>query len=283
MQKCAAYTRRHTVSTNNNFKNCVHLHKSTMNPSDHNSDNQAFRTRGPLWGILLVSTIACIVAIIFIFHFYIPSAQKDERTPTVHHRQQIGHRHEIGGVSFNAVTEGRQRISLQADRLYIENKKIGFFRCGLIHKATLENAIIHIYGNRGTENRAHGSGADDRTLTFRDAFSRDGLPSFQTKKIASIVMKPVSVELHDEKTSVTSISADSAEIDFDRRCILFQGAVRMASGNKTLATSRLNLFTDPTEIRCERHFTLTTPERRLEGERLIADIFLRPAFSDTKS
>lgn len=237
-----------------------------------------------MWGILLVGTITGIIAIIFILHFHIPSAQKDERTTTVHHRQQIGHRHEIRGVNFNTVTEGRQRISLRADRLCIEKKKIGFFRCALINEATLEHAIIHIYGNRGEENGAHGSGTGDRTLTFRDAFARDGLPSFHTKKIASIVMKPVSVELHDEKTSVTSsISADSAVIDFERRCILFQGAVRMASGNRTLVTSRLNLFTDAAEIRCEHHFTLTTPERRLEGERLISDIFLRPAFSDTKS
>jgi len=254
-----------------------------MNPQGQHSGNQAFRTHRPVWGILLVGALAGIVAIIFIFHFHIPSAQEDERTSTAHHRQQVGRRHEIRGVNFNAVTEGRKHISLQADRLCIEKKKIGFFRCGLIHKATLENAIIHIYGNRGAENGTQRTETGDRTLTFRDAFSTDGLPSFHTKKIASIVMKPVSVELHDEKTSVTSISADSAEIDFDRRCILFQGAVRMASGNRTLVTSRLNLFTDPAEIRCERHFTLTTPERRLEGERLIADIFLRPAFSDTKS
>ena len=181
------------------------------------------------------------------FTFISRRPQEDERTTTAHHRQQVGRRHEIRGVNFNAVTEGRKHISLQADRLCIEKKKIGFFRCGLINKATLENAIIHIYGSREAENGAHRSGTGDRTLTFRDAFSTDGLPSFHTKKIASIVMKPVSVELHDEKTSVTSISADSAEIDFDRRCILFQGFVRMASGNRALVTSRLNLFTDPAE------------------------------------
>ncbi len=112
-------------------------------------------------------------------------------------------------------------------------------------------------------------------MTFKGVFSKDVLPSFKAKKISSIVMEPVCVELHDEKTVVTQISADWATIRLKRRDILFKGDVKVVSGPRVLTTSRLSLFPENAIIRCDQHFILKTPEKELKGERLTSDIFLK--------
>ena len=112
-------------------------------------------------------------------------------------------------------------------------------------------------------------------LTFKGIFSKAALPSFQVKKISSIVMEPVCLELHDEQSSVARISAASAVIRLKKRCIIFKGNVKVVSGPRVLTTSRLSLFPENAVIKCDQHFTLKTPEKELNGERLTFDIFLQ--------
>ena len=239
-----------------------------------------FKTVQVVLAIMAIGGIACLIFIYCLHNF---SRPEDTKENTSRYRQHPGLRHEIRGFNFNSVQEGQRSISIKADRFSIEKKKLGFLSFGLMNEGKFENAVINIYGRRETEVGDQGSGTRDRNLTFKGIFSKDALPSFQTKKISSIVMKPVSVELHDEKTSVTGISADSAVIDFDNRCILFKGNVRMVSGERVLTTSRLSLFPEGAVIRCDQHFILKTPEKKSEGEHLVSDIFLRPVFSDKKS
>ena len=142
-----------------------------------------------------------------------------------------------------------------------------------MNEAKFENAVIHIYGRSiqsaksGVEGREKTAVRDqgsevggrsglsekkfDRSLTnikpqqnltFKGMFSKDTLPSFRVKKISSIVMKPVCLELHDEQSSVTKISAASAVIRFKKQYVFFKGNVRVVSGERVLTTSRLSLF-----------------------------------------
>ena len=96
-------------------------------------------------------------------------------------------------------------------------------------------------------------------------------------------MKPVCLELHDEQSSVTKISAASAVIRFKKQYVFFKGNVRVVSGERVLTTSRLSLFPEKAVIRTDQHFILKTSEKKLEGKQLMSDIFLRPVFSSKKA
>ncbi len=230
------------------------------------------------------------------------------------YQQLHQNRYEIRGFNFDSSQNGRRVISIKADRFTIKKKKIGFLSFSLMNEAKFENAVIHIYGRslqpdksevggrektevRGQRSEVGGrSGLSEKrsdnsltdikvqhNLTFKDVFSKGNLPSFQVKKISSIVMEPVCLEFHDEQSSVTRISAASAVIRFKNRYIFFKGNVRVVSGERILTTSRLSLFPEKAVIRTEQHFILKTPEKKLEGERMTSDIFLKPVFSSKKA
>ena len=239
-------------------------------------------TRKRLQVVFIVLTVACIACPIFIYYRHSTSVPEDNQKNISHYKQRHRPRHEIRGFSFNSSQDGKKVISIKADRFSIKKKKLGFFSFGLMNEARFDNAVIHLYGRSGQNEKSEvppeGRRAGrSQNLTFKGIFSKGSLPSFQVKRISSIVMEPVCVELHDEQSSVTRISAASAVIRLKKRCILFKGNVRVVSGPRVLTTSRLNLFPENAIIRTDQHFTLKTPEKELKGDRLTFDIFLRPA------
>lgn len=188
-------------------------------------------------------------------------------------------RHEIRGFHYEANYKGKRTISIKADRFTIQKKKLGFFSFGLINEARLENAHIHIYGRgRLPGNNPDGSHNNVKLrqdLTFNGVFSRESLPRFPRKRISSILMEPVCVELHDEQSVVTQISASSAAIRLKKGDIVFKGDVRVVSGSRVLTTDQLSVLPEKAVIKTERHFMLKTPEKQWEGHQLTTDIFLR--------
>lgn len=234
--------------------------------------------------IFLLLAVAGIAVPIFIYYRHSASLPADNYKNISHYQQRHRPRHEIRGFSFDSSQDGRSLISIKADRFSIKKKKLGFLSFGLINEVRIDNALIHIYGRselpekRSDEKRSDISTTDikpQRDLTFKGIFSKNALPSFQAKKISSIVMKPVYLELHDEKSVVTQISAASAVVRLKKRYILFKGNVRVVSSSKVLTTSQLSLFPENAVIRCDQHFILKTPEKDLEGDRLTSDIFLK--------
>ena len=195
------------------------------------------------------------------------------------------HRFDIRGFSYDADYKGKRAISIKADRFSIQKKKLGFFRFGLMNEARFENAIIHIYGRgRFSGNSRGGSHKNvklEQNLTFKDAFSRESLPSSPIKRISSIVMEPVYVALHDEQSVVTKISASWASIRLKQRDILFKGNVRVASGPRVLKTARLSMLPEKGVMKTNRGFLLRTPGKELKGNLLSTDIFLNPLNSDS--
>lgn len=188
-------------------------------------------------------------------------------------------RHDIRGFRFDGTHEGKKTISIKADRFSIDKKKLGFFRFGLMNVARLENAFIHIYGSRGLPGKnpdeSHSNIKSRQSLTFKNVFSKEALPSFPIKRISSIVMEPVYVELHDEQSVVTRISAASAAIRLKKGDILLKGNVRVASGARVLTTDQLSMLPEKAIVKTDQHFVLKTPEEQYEGDHLTTDIFLR--------
>jgi len=113
-------------------------------------------------------------------------------------------------------------------------------------------------------------------FTFDDIFSKESLPPFPVKRVSSVVLKPITIELHDEDSVVTKISASSGIIRLKQRDILFKGNVRVISGSQVLTTELLSMLPRQAVFKTDRHFILKTPEKQWDGNRLTTDIFLRP-------
>lgn len=184
-------------------------------------------------------------------------------------------RHEIRGFRFYSTSDGKKIISIKADSFSIQKKKLGFFRFGLMNEARLENAFIHMYGRGRKPDESDNNLKPWEYLTFNNVFSRDALPSSRIKRISSIVMEPVHIELHDEQSVVTKISAASAAIRLKKRDIFFKGDVTVVSGSRLLTTDQLSMLPEKAVMKTDRHFILKTPEKQWEGHRLTTDIFLR--------
>jgi len=221
-----------------------------------------------LYRLLLLLLLFLVVAgTIFLFnrHRTLTTCEIQKEAP----RQRYSkHRLQIKGFKFDSRDNGEKTLSIKADKFTIEKKKLGFFRFGLINVAIFENAVIDIYLKRKLSN----IGSD----FIREALPslRDVLPSFSAKRISSIIIKPVCLNLWNEKSLFTQITSKSAIIRLKKHNIIFKGDVQVVSGNKSLATERLNFFPEKSIMKTERHFILKTSQKKVEGDQLTVDIFL---------
>jgi len=191
-------------------------------------------------------------------------------------------RHEIKGFRFNSNREGKDVVSITADKFSIRKKKLGFFRIGLMSEAMFENAVVHLYGRElleGNQPSSKEKGPNfrqkiPRVLTFDGVLKKEALPSFPIKRISAVIMEPVSLVLHDERSVVTQISAISSVIRLKNRDILFRGNVRVVSGGRVLTTDHLSLKPVNAALRTDGQYRLSTPEKNKEGKGLTTDIFL---------
>ncbi len=229
-----------------------------------------------------MGVLALVGIVGVIFHFFHQRASTAPIEPkNISRNQKSRPRIEIRGFSFNRNLDGKRVILIKADKFIVERKKIGFFTFSLMNVARFENALVKIYGRtRQPEDKSdklHDNILQD--LTFKDAISKEILSSLPVKRISSIVMKPIYVEIHDERSIVTRITADSAAVRLTKRNILFKGNIRVVSGSRVLTTNRLRMLPEKATLKTNGHFLLKTPEKQLEGRGLTPDVFLRPVTS----
>ena len=223
----------------------------------------------------------CILGgLVFAYYHHRTSIPQNNIQSISRHRNSHNPRFEIKGFHYDAHYKGKRAISIKADRFSIQKKKVGFFRFGLLNEARLENASIRIYGrsklSESNPDESRNKANPRQALTFDNVLSRQTLPSLPIRRISSIVMEPVYVEIHDEQSAVTQISASSAAIRLKKRDIVFKGDVKVVSGSRILTTERLRMLPEDFAIRADRHFVLNTAKMQLEGDQITTDIFLRP-------
>lgn len=188
---------------------------------------------------------------------------------------------EIGGFFLNRFSGNRRIITIKADKFLVEKKRLGFLRFGLMNEVRLDNAVLAIYADKiqnGGIDKKHRKIRSQR-LTYKNLFSEKTLSPISSKRICSVTMTPVRIELHDERTTFTIISADSGKIRLTKRDILFMGNVRLVSGDKVLLTDQVRLIPEKGEIECDHPFTLTSSGQKRTGNHLFTDVFLNPLFS----
>jgi hypothetical protein len=237
--------------------------------------------------IFFYFSMVCILGGL-VFLYYHQRGSNDPKTQQrISHYRYPQNRHQIRGFTYYGTHEGKKIISIKADKFAIEKKKLGFFRLGLIDEAIFKNAVIDIYGKREEPVRNSTlrvlsqttdiSGSDvkeSQGITFKAVFAEEVLQSFPKKHISSIMIEPISLNLHDENSLVTKITASSASIRLKERDILFEGDVRVVSDTRLLKADKLSMRPEDSVISTDGHFTLKTPEKKWEGQRLTTDIFL---------
>ncbi len=230
-----------------------------------------------LRAVIGLLVLLCFSGLIIFFLYnraLIPlNKQKD-----ISHSQPQSTRLEIRGFQYNRSVNNKKVLSIKANRFAIEKKKLGFFRFNLMNVAKFEKALIQLYGRERVPENVPGEFSDNtkKVLSFKDTLSKSTLPSFPIKRIYSIVIEPIKLELYDEKSVVSSISATSASLRLRKRIIIFEGNVKAVSGEKVLTATRLILLPDEAVFKIGGHFLLKTPLREWEGYRLTTDIFLKP-------
>ena len=178
----------------------------------------------------------------------------------------------INGFSLHSAYEDNSAISIKADSFAIEKKKLGFFRFGLINVARFKNAVIDIYGLKKEPVGSSDSGK--YKSIFKNVFSGDFLPSNVSKRVSSVIIEPICVRFHDEKSVITEISAASASLRLKHRDILFKGSVRVTSGVSVLTTDKLCFNYNNNTMSADHHYVLNEAGKRYEGNKLTTDIFL---------
>ena len=198
------------------------------------------------------------------------------------------HRLRIGGFQFEGHHEGRRVIRIQADVFTIEKMKLGHLRVGLLNVARLRNGFVDLFGEPlkgggaapGRKDAPQRAGEPESapggnpSVAFKNVFQKESLPSFGVKRVASITIEPITLRLHQGGSLVTEITAPSAAIRLRERDILFKGGVRVVSGARVLETQELSLLPGQGKIITHGPALYRTPEGRVEGKALEADIFL---------
>jgi len=221
----------------------------------------------------LILPMVVIVAIIIVYynHLTLSGANYPKKTPHIRHPGVV---QEIRGFRFAGTHDGREIITIKADKFSIEKKKVGFLRFGLMNEAILKNALIRIYGEEETKVPANNMAEKTHNVTFKKAFSKDVLAPIFLKQVSCVNISPVRIELYKKDLTVFSISAKSATLRLGKRDILFKGNVRVDSGSRALTTSQLRIQPKSNVLKCDRDFVLMSPGHKRHGKHLKTDIYL---------
>jgi hypothetical protein len=200
---------------------------------------------------------------------------------------QPAHQVRIEDFRFFSIQEGRKIISLEAASFTIEKKKIGFFRIALAHTARIADCRLVIFiepgGKRPTQKKPTAGDSPirefpqvNRQIRFPQLLSDTVLKDFPVPlgRVTSIGVEPILVKIMEGDSTVTKITASTAEISLKNKNIRFEGNVQVISGKKTLQAGEL-IF-DPTEgsLLTDHSYRLTSGNDATSGNHLRTDIFL---------
>jgi len=227
---------------------------------------------------LAIPLLAVVWVIFFSVQHYV--SDKPHVSESIAPERHPALRQRIMGFRFQGFHDGKKVITIKADKFTIEKKKLGFFRFGLMNEARLENAFIRIFSEQAPttarDNKASSNSRPVQTMSFGHVFSKDSLPPMPVKRISSVVMTPVRIELYEGKSLVTAISARTGTIRLRRREILFKGRVEVVSGPRVLKTDQLRVIPDRGVLRTDYPFVLENHGNRINGKHLLANLLLNP-------
>ena len=220
-------------------------------------------------GFICITLCGCLALPFGLYFFTGPSAAPDAQPALI-----AGHLIDIKGFDYAQDRFGRRTLSIRADRLTISKPKIGHVNVGGFATVGLENAVVRLYAK--SPEAAHNRSGHANRDNFESVLNGIYMPFPSVKRILSVKMAPVRVELANQSGVAVHISAPSAAIRANKGDLVFNHGAMVVSGPKSLKTSRLSISPEFDVVQVLGPYVLKTPDGEYRGNRLSTDIELNP-------
>lgn len=207
--------------------------------------------------IIRIISVIALIGLTYPLSVYLNSEKSHNhslKSPDIPHSD---YKLQVGGFSFQASREGKNRLSIHADKLTVRKAKLGHFRVSLFHDVLLENTFIRLYGfhqKKGEQKNI----SDD--LNFSDVFSKSDISAFPVKRIASVIMEPVCLEFYEDHLLKAAISAGSATVRLKKRDVFFEKNVVLVSASEILTVKWLSFSFQNSIIKTDEDIVLNISE-----------------------
>jgi hypothetical protein len=210
---------------------------------------------------LLLALCAVAAMVLFSFYRHQGSDSARNRASRLPSRIQSSDKSVIRGLRYSANVGEGVTLTIQADEFRVGKKKIGFLRFSLLNEVELKNAKIQILRTSAprqqrattSENPAPNSKAplvtppqpsldemknrgrilvESAKTVLKEIAASNPFPGIPTKRVASVKIAPIDLRVSDETSTLASISAGSATLDFKSRKIIFSGNVTAMEGKE---------------------------------------------------
>lgn len=218
--------------------------------------------------VIVVVLILCWAGGVVYFHNVNKHTKKSE--PVVYSSEH--ERTKIYGFKTDITDDNKKILTIKGDSFTVEKKKIGFLRTSLFNEAKIKNGEIHLYSSIITNSVDKQSG---EKISFKNAITEDTLSSVYDKKISSIIVTPVSINLYQDNTLITRVTALSCRVRGMQKDILFSGKVTVESGTSTLITESLSFNPDNATFYTNATYKLIKDKESFKGQRFQSDIYLK--------
>lgn len=229
--------------------------------------------------MILFSIFGVIVCLILSISFQKASQQLSKRFET---SSKLAF---AKGISFVEYHGDKKVYSISIDSFYIERTRIGPFAIGPFHIAFLNKVIIDLF-QVGIETKLDQAIEENKMQKIErkneflnlDAMLieiRRKLP-FEARKIKSIEVKDITINLWKGEERIFRISSNSATLDRKTRDIIFTGQANLDAGeNGNLLSHRIRWDRRTRLFRVTDHYYLIQKGKKTEGKGIETDYLLK--------
>lgn len=194
-------------------------------------------------------------------------------------------RHQMTGVTYSTTLDGNALFSLQADRIELRKKRIGFLRIGLMHEAAITNGIINIHATDETvlssSNEADRNGKGRQLLS--EEIRHSLLPPMPAKRIVTVACRPATLIIHHGDGTTIEITSRQALIGNTDNSILFTGNATARHDNRTLTAEQLYFSLKNKMLQARGGARLHMEDKIVENKTLTVDFSLNMHTEQTLS
>lgn len=223
----------------------------------------------PIRSLLLSCFLMLSLALaVFCFFSFFPWLQKKARPlpkPQPATLAATPNTHGLTGIRF-VQSRGDQKVSLAADWLQVRNKKMGYLRIGIMKEALLQGVVFSYHGalpfsqavpppSSPAAAPVAASAPSSPASTMENTWDEIAryLPA---KRLASILCRPISIELSDLTGQRCTLQAANAILDLRGKTFTLDGDVTVRSGPRTLTAARLQVKPQAGKLVCQQQCRL---------------------------
>jgi hypothetical protein len=192
---------------------------------------------------------------------------------------------QVKALTYTSHINAQKKLVIKCKYFTIKRKKIGGLRFGMMKEAIFYDGVIQLYqypqqihnsSAHTADSHENSTRVDDKKPQdiFQTLISKDSPLISGVKNIASVSIKPVTIELFANTELSTKISARSAVFNLKQGTILFSDKVCVLSGQRELLVDTLELNPENKQL-TGNNYTLSTADGKTSGKRIVTDLYLR--------